>query len=149
GPSMIETVRTEAGAQSIAGSVMGTPAYMAPEQASGEVDLVDERTDVFALGAILSEILTGRPPYHGSRSEILAQAAACELEEVRSRLEACGADADLAALALKCMSQDRDLRPRDASMVAAEINGYIAGIATKARALELAAASANVRADEE
>jgi len=44
------------------GSLMGTPAYMPPEQAQGRVDKLDERTDVFALGAILCEVLTGKPP---------------------------------------------------------------------------------------
>ena len=48
--------------RSLAGDVMGTPAYMPPEQALGQVDRVDERSDVFALGSILCEILTGASP---------------------------------------------------------------------------------------
>src|SRR5262245_15344165 len=58
--TVLETVRSDgsrSGTDSLVGSVMGTPAYMPPEQASGRVDRLDERSDVFALGAILCEIL--------------------------------------------------------------------------------------------
>ncbi|HYV36743.1 MAG TPA: serine/threonine-protein kinase, partial [Gemmataceae bacterium] len=56
------------GERTRAGSIMGTLAYMAPEQALGQVDLVDQCSDVFGLGAILCEILTGKPPYAAADS---------------------------------------------------------------------------------
>ncbi len=63
--SVIHTARTDEDA-SQAGSVLGTPGYMAPEQARGDVELVDERVDVFGLGAILCEILTGEAAFTGA-----------------------------------------------------------------------------------
>ena len=75
---MIRTVRSgSAEDESQAGSVLGTPAYMAPEQAGGDIERVDRRADVFGLGSILCEVLTGQPAYTGRNgNEVFRKATA-------------------------------------------------------------------------
>jgi serine/threonine-protein kinase len=119
------------------------------EQAQGEIANLDERCDVFALGAILCEILTGRPPYVGGRAEVLQQAREARLDEAFARLDACEADVELARLARRCLAPARDDRPRDAGVVAREVGAYLASIEERARAAELAAAEARARVEAE
>src|SRR5262249_19252845 len=98
-----------------AGTVLGTPAYMPPEQARGQVDHLDERCDVFGLGGVLCEILSGHPPYTGAtREELFHKAANGDLTDARGRLERCGADPELVRLALACLAFQPSERPRDA-----------------------------------
>jgi serine/threonine-protein kinase len=130
-----------------AGSTLGTLAYMPPEQAAGES--VDERADVFGLGAMLCEILTGKPPYVGNSEQVLWQAASAELTEAFDRLDRCGADAELIDLAKSCLAADRAARPRDAAAVAVAVSGYLAGVQDRLRGAELDRAAAESKADEE
>jgi serine/threonine-protein kinase len=133
-----------------AGAVLGTPAYMPPEQARGEVDRLDERSDVFGLGAILCEVLTGQPPYMARDSwQVHLQAVQGDLADAQRRLEASGAEAELVALARRCLAADPAERPPDASAVAREIGGYQASVAQRLRAAELAAARAAAQAEQE
>src|SRR5262245_17789013 len=97
-PTIIHTARsgTAGGSYTEAGSVLGTPAFMAPEQAGGEIGKLDERADVFGLGAILCMILTGKPPYVAADAEaVRLMAVRAKLADAFARLDACGADADL------------------------------------------------------
>jgi serine/threonine protein kinase len=82
-----------------AGSILGTLAYMPPEQAAGEIGKVDRRSDVFGLGAILTVILTGKPPYVGPHTEVVrVMAIRGELTACLARLDGCGAEPELVAL---------------------------------------------------
>lgn len=137
------------GSQTQMGSIMGTPAYMPPEQALGEVDLLDERADVFGLGAILAEILTGKPPYVGDDgTQIYRMASRGKLSDCYERLDACGADPELIAIAKYCLSPEPTDRPRDAGLLTERITTHLASVETRLRATELDRAAEAARAEE-
>jgi serine/threonine protein kinase/tetratricopeptide (TPR) repeat protein len=150
--SIIFSVRTQAqdDAHTDAGRVLGTPAYMAPEQARGEVEHLDERCDVFGLGAILCEVLTGQPPFPGDTLlDSHRKAMKSDLRDAFARLEGCGADSELVALARRCLASDKEDRPRHAGEVAAALVRYQAGVRERLRQAELDRTAAQVQATEE
>lgn len=136
----------------VPGSRLGTPAYMSPEQAGAGTAVVDQRSDVFSLGAILCEILTGEPPYTSDESgsaksaDLLAMAAAANLGPTSERLRGPDVPATLAALCLECMAADPAERPRDAGALAQRIDDYTEDVEVRARRAEIEAATVRVRA---
>jgi tetratricopeptide (TPR) repeat protein len=123
---------------------------MPPEQALGEWDAVDERADVFALGAILCEILTGKPPYGGSNwQETLRRAKRGDLSDGLGRLERCGADVALTALCRECLASAREDRPRNAGVVAERVAAHQAEVQERLRQAELERVAAEARTAEE
>jgi serine/threonine-protein kinase len=155
-PQDVTTIRTarstgsRVGTDTEAGSLLGTPAYMPPEQANGDVALLDRRADVFGLGAILCEILTGKPPYVGrSYEEVRRKACNGDLADAMARLDACGADAELIALARSCLAAEASDRPKDAQAVADGLAAYLNGVQERLHQAELAEAEAKARAAEE
>jgi serine/threonine-protein kinase len=151
GETVVATVRPKGeGDHTEFGSALGTPAYMAPEQACGETDTVDRRADVFALGSILCEILTGSPAFaDGSTNEVLRSARRGDTAAALARLERCGADLELLGLARDCLAVDARQRPADAGVVAGRMSAYLAGVQERLRAAELSRVETQARAEEE
>lgn len=114
----------ENNALTMMGSVMGTPSYMPPEQAAG--DSVDERADVYALGAILYHVLSGKQPYAGYDG---LQTIMRVLEEPPQALEALqgGIPRDLLTIIEKAMHRERDLRYPTAKEFAEDLRRFLAG----------------------
>jgi serine/threonine-protein kinase len=151
GATVIRTARSGSGSDlSQAGTVLGTPAFMPPEQANGEIERLDERADVFGLGAILCAILAAQPPYADrSKDEVFRKAQRGDLAEAFARLDGCGADAELVRLCKDCLAPERDDRPRNAGVVAQRVAAYQAGVQERLHSAELERAAAEVKAAEE
>ena len=134
---------------SLVGAVMGTPAYMPPEQALGKVGQLDERSDVFALGAILCEILTGGAPYGGGQMKLLHQASHALLEPAFADLARSGADAELVELCKTCLAPAMDDRPRNAGELVKRLSSYFESVEERVRRAQVETAEARVKAEEE
>src|SRR5262249_15222682 len=107
------------------GQVLGTPAYMAPEQAAGQGHHADRRSEVYGLGAVLYELLTGELPFRGSRAMILHQVLREEPTPPR-RLNN-HIPRDLETACLKAMEKEPAKRYATAAEFAADLRRFLAG----------------------
>ena len=123
-----------AGLQSLTqtGAIMGTPSYMAPEQAAGNRGEVSAASDIYSLGAILYAMVTGRPPFQ-AESAVDTLLMVLEQDAVPPRMLNPKVDPDLEMIALKCLQKPHDLRYATADALADDLDAYLANEPISAR----------------
>jgi PAS domain S-box-containing protein len=128
-----EELASPAPVATVAGRVMGTPAYMAPEQAEGRLDLIDRSTDIYGLSAMLYEILTGQAPFFGNSTVEVLQKVSRD-EPVPPSQIVPDVPAELERICLRGLSKSPAQRHASAEELAASVEQWMADRAERTRA---------------
>src|SRR5262249_13191224 len=124
--------RTRESELSVSGEAMGTPSYMPPEQARGDLKRVGPASDVYGLGAVLYALLTGRPPFQSpSPHETMRQVL--HDEPLPTRQVTPGVPLDLGTVCLRCLQKEPARRYQGAREVADELGRFEGGLPVRAR----------------
>jgi serine/threonine-protein kinase len=125
--------RLDAEGPTVSGAVVGTPSYMPPEQAEGDIAAIGPATDIYSLGAILYEMLTGQPPFRTDSPTVTLWRVINDEPVPPSRLRP-HLPRDLETICLTCLQKDPRRRYASAQKLAEDLNAYLTGLPVQARA---------------